>query len=150
MRTLETLALPSVRIRRSYQSFYLDEISTPRTVTEGLALTHIFEHRVHHHFTDELSRRGLPEPARRTFRALLRDEQAHLDWICGWLAEQPSGGAILDRYRSADERVVQRLTPYRERLWDVEGLGEERSEGSNGEHRNATQELHAAQSQHPA
>jgi tRNA isopentenyl-2-thiomethyl-A-37 hydroxylase MiaE len=150
MRTLETLGLPSVRIRRSYQSFYLDEISKPRTLTEVLALTHIFEHRVHRHFTDELGRRGLPDLARRTFRAMLRDEQQHLDWIAGWLSAQPAAAAVLDRYRSADERVVQRLTPYRERLWDIEGLGEERIEGSDGIHRDATQELHTAQSQHPA
>jgi Rubrerythrin len=150
MRTLETLGLPSVRIRRSYQSFYLDEISTPRTLTEVLALTHVFEHRVHRHFTDELDRRGLPDPARRTFRAMLRDEQEHLDWIGGWLAGQPAASAILDRYRSADECVVQRLTPYRERLWDIEGLGDERIEGSDGEHPNAKQELYPAQSQHPA
>ncbi len=149
MRTLETLGLPTVRIRRSYQSFYLDEIPAPRTLIEVLALTHVFEHRVHRHFTDELGRRGLPDAARRTFRAMLRDEQQHLDWICGWLARQPAAGVILDRYRSADERVVQRLTPYRERLWDIDGLGEERIEGSDGEHRNAVQELHAAQSQHP-
>jgi hypothetical protein len=150
MRTLETLGLPSVRIRRSYQSFYLDEIAAPRTLTEVLALTHVFEHRVHRHFMDELGRRGLPDPARRTFRAMLRDEQEHLDWICGWLSGQPAAKAILSRYRSADERVVQRLTPYRERLWDIEGLGEERTEGSDGEQQNAKQELYPAQSQHPA
>jgi Rubrerythrin len=150
MRTLETLGLPSVRIRRSYQSFYLDEISTPRTLTEVLALTHVFEHRVHRHFTDELDRRGLPDPARRTFRAMLRDEQEHLDWIGGWLSGQPAARAILSRYRSADERVVQRLTPYRERLWDIEGLGDERIEGSDGEHPDAKQELYPAQSQYPA
>jgi hypothetical protein len=150
MHTLETLGLPSVRIRRSYQSFYLDEISTPRTITEVLALTHIFEHSVHRHFTDELTRRGLPDAARRTFSALLRDEQDHLDWICEWLTGQPAADAILNRYRAADDRIVQRLTPYRERLWDIEGLGEELIERSDDEHRIADEERHAAQPQHPA
>jgi hypothetical protein len=149
-RTLDTLGLPSVRIRRSYQSFYLDEISAPRTMTEVLALTHIFEHRVDRHFTDELGRRDLPEAARRTFEALLRDEQEHLDWICGWLSTQPAAGAILDRYRSADERVVQRLTPYGDRLWDIDGLGEELIEGNNGAYRIAQEERHPAQSQYSA
>jgi hypothetical protein len=148
--TLETLGLPSVRIRRSYQSFYLDEISTPRSMTEVLALTHIFEHRVHRHFTAELVRRDLPDAARRTFNALLRDEQDHLDWICDWLAAQPGAESILNLYRSADERVVQRLTPYGDRLWDIEGLGEELTERGHGEYRAAQEELHAAQSQHPA
>ena len=54
-RTLETLGIFHVRIHRTYQSFYLDEISTPRAITEVLALTHVFEHRVHRHFTDELA-----------------------------------------------------------------------------------------------
>jgi hypothetical protein len=148
--TLQALRLPHVRIRRSYQSFYLDEIATPRTLTEVLALTHIFEHRVHRHFVEELGRRGLPDAVRRTFRAMVRDEQGHLDWICAWLSAQPAAEAMLNRYRRADERVVQRLTPYGDRLWDIEGLGEEQVERSNGEDRLAQEEHHAAQSQHPA
>jgi len=149
MRTLETLDLPSVRIRRSYQSFYLDEIPTPRTMIEVLALTHIFEHSVHRHFTDERDRPDVPIAVRVTFNTLLRDEQDHLAWICDWLSAEPDGAAILNRYRSADARVVERLSPYRERLWDVDGLGEELIENDRA-HRNAKEERHAAESQHPA
>jgi hypothetical protein len=149
-RTLETLDLPTVRIRRSYQSFYLDEISAPRALAEVLALTHVFEHRVHRYFTGELSRPGLPDAVRRTFRTLIRDEQGHLDWIARWLAERPECEAILNRYRSADERVVQRLTPYGERLWDVSGLGEELGEWNDDEFRIAAEKSHPAESQHPA
>jgi tRNA isopentenyl-2-thiomethyl-A-37 hydroxylase MiaE len=150
MRTLQALDLPIVRIRRSYQSFYLDETSTPRTMTEVLALTHIFEHRVHRHFTEELGRCGLPETVRRTFRMLLRDEQAHLDWIRVWLSARPGVEEILERYRSADDRVVKRMTPFRDRLWDIEGLGEELFEEGDDKHHALLQELHAPQSQHPA
>jgi hypothetical protein len=149
-RTIKTLGLPSVRIRRTYQSFYRAEISPPRTITELLALTHIFEQRVEQHFTDELRRAGLPDLAQRTFGVLLRDEQDHLEWIDDWLSAQPDANAILKRYRTADERVVQRLAPYRERLWDIEGLGEELTERSDGEYQTAQEEPHAAERQHSA
>ena len=149
-RTIDALGLPTVRIRRSYQSFYLSEISTPRTITEVLALTHVFEHRVHRHFTDELSQGGLPEEVQRTFRAMLRDEQGHLDWIAAWLASRPEAAAILSRYRSADERVVERLMPYEQRMWDIEGLGEELTEGSRDDHCTEKEERHQAQPQHPS
>ena len=149
-RTLETLDLPTVRIRRSYQSFYLDEISTPRGLTEVLALTHVFEHRVDRHFTGELHRPGLPDAVRRTLRILIKDEQGHLDWIAQWLAARPESEAILARYRSADERVVRRLAPYGQRLWDVSGLGEELGGWNDDECRIEAEEPHPAQSQHPA
>jgi len=149
MRTLETLGLPSVRIRRSYQSFYLDEMSTPRTTLEVLALTHVFEHSVHRHFTDERDRPDVPDAVRVTFSALLRDEQEHLDWIGDWLSAQPDAAAILHRYRGADARVVHRLTPFRERLWDVDGLGEELTDDDRA-HRHLEEERHATESQHPA
>jgi hypothetical protein len=149
-RTIEGLRLPTVRIRRSYQSFYLDEISTPRTITEVLALTHVFEHRVHRHFSDELNQAGLPAAVRRTFNALLRDEQGHLDWIAVWLSVRPEADAILQRYRQADERIVHRLMPYADRLWQVHGLGEELSEGIEYEHGTAQEERNQAQSQYSA
>jgi hypothetical protein len=149
-RTLETLDLPTVRIRRSYQSFYLDEISAPRTLTEVLALTHVFEHRVDRHFTGERRRPGLPDAVRRTLGILIRDERGHLDWIAQWLAARPESEAILARYRSADERVVERLAPYGERLWDVSGLGEELGGWNDDEFPIAAEKPDTSQSQHPA
>jgi hypothetical protein len=149
-RTLEQLDLPTVQIRRSYQSFYLDEISAPRGLADVLALTHVFEHRVDRHFTSELTQPGLPAAVRHTFRVLIRDEQGHLDWIGRWLAARPESEAILAGYRRADERVARRLAPYRERLWDVAGLGEELREGGRDEYRINAEESHAAQSQHSA
>ena len=143
--TIEALGLPTVRIRRSYQSFYLDEISAPRGVAEVLALTHVFEQRVDRHFTDELQRPGLPDVVRRTFKVLLKDEQNHLDWVAQWLSPLPDAEATLDRYRRADERVLKRLTPYRERLWDVSGLGEELRESSHDNSTAPSEELHPAQ-----
>lgn len=149
-RSIERLDLPTVQIRRSYQSFYLDEISAPRGLADVLALTHVFEHRVDRHFTSELTQPGLPAAVRRTLSVLIREEQGHLDWIGRWLAARPESEAILERYRKADERVARRLAPYRERLWDVAGLGEELGGGRRHACGIDAEESYAAQPQHPA
>ena len=148
-RVLRVLDLPVVRIRRPYQSFYAEEGAAPRTLVETLALTHIFEQRVQEHFTSELADRSCPRVARCAFQAMLRDERRHLDWIARWLAERPEAAPILTRYRRADERIAARLTPFRERLWDIAGLGEEGA-GEEDDHQPATEERHQAQSEHPA
>lgn len=124
-RAIDAAGLPTLRIHRSYQSFYRDELAPPRSLLEVLALTHVFEQRVEQHFTDELSCVGVPEPIRRAFALMLRDEQHHLRWIGQWLARHSEAVVVLNRYRAADERVVRRLMPFRERLWDISGLGEE-------------------------
>ena len=144
-RTLTALDLPIVCIYRSYQSFYFEETGPPRSLTEVLALTHIFEQRVHRQFTEDASCPGMPDAARRTLRVMLRDEKDHLDWVAGWLATRADAEALLERYRGADERVYRRLIPYRDRIWDIPGLGEvilpeERDE----------EERHASQFQHSA
>ena len=149
-RALKTLSFRSVRIHRSYQSFYLDEMATPRGLTEVLALTHVFEHRVHRHFSDELRRPGLPDPVRRTFSILLRDEAGHLEWIARWLATQYGVQETLRRYRMVDERVARRLESYRERLWDIGGLGVELTEATDDERCSAKEEFHETQPQHSA
>ena len=149
-RTLEKLDLPVVQIRRSYQSLYLEEIPAPRGLAAVLALTHVFEHRVDRHFTSELTQPGLPAAVRHTLRVLIRDEQAHLDWIGRWLAARPGAEEMLARYQRADERVARRLAPYRERLWDVPGLGAEIREGRRHDCGIDAEESHAAQSQHSA
>jgi hypothetical protein len=45
---------------------------------------------------------------------------------------------------------VERLTPYRDRLWDIPGLGEERDASDEDHDPIATEEFHAPQPQHPA
>jgi len=124
-RTLARLDLVAVRIYKSYQSLYLDHTDPPTSLEDVLAMTHVFEQRVHQRFTDELGQPELPAPARRTFATLLRDEEAHLDWIGRWLGARSSAVPALRRYREADERVYQQLMPYGDRAWDIPGLGEE-------------------------
>jgi hypothetical protein len=90
-----------------------------------LALTHIFEQRVDRQFTAERDEPGLPPTVKRVLSVLLKDEAAHLEWIAGWLAAHPDGERLVERYRSIDERVYRELLPYRDRIWDIPGLGEE-------------------------
>ena len=122
-RVIVHLDLAPVRIYRSYQSFYTNEGAVPQTMAEVLALTHVFEKRVDREFGDQLREARLPEAVLRTFRALLRDEQRHLGWIAAWLENRPDARAALERYTEADRTAAQRLRPYRDRLWEVPGLG---------------------------
>ena len=124
-KTIAQLQLAPVRIHRSYQSFYATEGAAAQTFAEVLALTHVFEHRVDREFNDQLGDPRLPDAVHRTFRALLRDEQRHLDWIAQWLSDRPELGPVLDRYYEVDSVVAAALRPFRDCLWDVAGLGEE-------------------------
>jgi hypothetical protein len=142
-RAIKALGLPHVRILRSYQSFYLDEVSAPRSLVQVLALTHVFEHRVDRHFTSELQRANLPDVVRRTLGVMLHDEIGHLEWVARWLSAHPEADALLTEYRGADERVLQRLLPYGDRLWEIEGLGVEIGGGDENADRDAG-EPHAA------
>ena len=144
-RTLAALNLPILPVNRSYQSFYHDEAGTPRTVAEVLALTQVFERRVDQQFTADVADPDMPLAARRTFRLMLRDEQAHLEWVAEWLAAHPGTGTLLERYRLADERVYRMLLPYKDRVWDIPGL--DGTTSARGAHE---EEFHSAQHQHCA
>ena len=129
-RTITQLNLPAVRILRSYQSFYADGGVMPQALAEVLALTHVFERRVDVEFSEQLVEAQLPEPVLRTFRALLRDEQRHLDWIAVWLRARPELQPLLESYTGVDRQVASRLRAFRDHLWDVPGLGEELEEAA--------------------
>lgn len=129
-RTITQLNLPAVRILRSYQSFYADGGVMPQALAEVLALTHVFERRVDVEFSEQLVDAQLPEPVLRTFRALLRDEQRHLDWIAVWLQARPELQPLLESYTGVDRQVAGRLRAFRDHLWDVPGLGEELEEAA--------------------
>jgi tRNA isopentenyl-2-thiomethyl-A-37 hydroxylase MiaE len=124
-KTLTRLQLAPVRIHRSYQSFYASEGAVPQRLAEVLALTHVFERRVDREFSEQLGDPELPEAVHRTFRALLRDEQRHLDWIALWLRERPEHQPLVERYYEIDSRVAKALRPWRDCLWNIPGLGEE-------------------------
>jgi hypothetical protein len=123
--TIEALALPTVRIFRSYQSFYAPRGGIPGSVGEALALTHAFEKRVWKQFHEEGGQPDVPEAVRATLRTLLEDERLHLDWVRHWLQTTPDGPALVRRFEEIDEQVYAQLAPLEERLWEVPGLGEE-------------------------
>jgi tRNA isopentenyl-2-thiomethyl-A-37 hydroxylase MiaE len=124
-RTIVQLNLAPVRIFRSYQSFYATDGLMPQRLAEVLALTHVFERRVDVEFAQQVTDDELPEPVIRTFKALLRDEQRHLSWIAAWLNDRPALEVLVQRYTTVDREVSARLRPFRDRLWNVAGLGEE-------------------------
>jgi len=128
-RTLLRLDLPSIRIFKSYQSFLLENIDPPGTVAEVLAFVHIVEVRARQQFEEEVSRPSLPHAARRTMAALIRDEQPHQDWIARWLAAHASAQPLLAGYRRVDEQVHTYLRPFEDRLWAIQDLGEELTDG---------------------
>jgi hypothetical protein len=127
-RTIAQLGLPSVRILQSYQSFYGGEGAVPQRLEEVMALTHVFERRVDIEFAEQIRSGDFPEPALRTFTALLHDEQRHLGWIGNWLADHQDLNPLVNWYTEVDRVVATRLRPFRDRLWEVPGLGEELEE----------------------
>jgi hypothetical protein len=126
-RAIEQLHLPTVQIFRSYQSFYQRTGSLPACLPEALAITHVFEKRVDKEFRRELEDPQLPEPAAQTFRALLADEQDHLDWVGRWLGTHRDGVRLLEKYHRIDREVYDELLPYRERVFEIPDLGRELS-----------------------
>lgn len=130
-RTIAQLDLQPVRIFRSYQSFYGEEGVMPQRLADVLALTHIFERRVDREFSEQIRDAELPDSVLRTFRALLRDEQRHLDWIAAWLRARPELQTTVDELIDVDRQVAARLRPFRDCLWEVRGLGEELTRGAD-------------------
>jgi rubrerythrin len=122
---IEELELPSVRIFRSYQSFYLRYGGAPATLVDVLAFTHIFEQRVHRRFHEELRRADTPAPAALAFHRMIQDEKEHLAWVAAWLGAQPEARDALCRYAAIDREVFTELQPYEHCLWEIPGLGRE-------------------------
>lgn len=101
-------------VRDTYQARYAAAVGIPRTTLDLLSLTHVFEKRVHRHFTAHLARPGTHPLVRRTLRRLVADERDHLLWVRRWLTAQASGqGSLvrdtLQRYAEADEVIYAQL-----------------------------------------
>lgn len=122
---IRALALPHIRIFRSYQSFYLHHTGPPGSLLEVLCFTHIFERRVHRRFSLELSDPATPAPARQAYRRMLDDEAGHLTWVAQWLKRQPDAARCLHQYQQTDLRVFDEIQPYEHRIHDIPGLGRE-------------------------
>jgi tRNA isopentenyl-2-thiomethyl-A-37 hydroxylase MiaE len=125
---IDLLQLPHVRIRRSFQSFFMEHTPPPASLLEVLCFTHIFERRVHKRFIAEAADPLTPEPARRAYLQMIEDEKNHLGWVGLWLKRQPGASACLERFNQADSAVAQTLLPYENHIYDIPGLGVELAE----------------------
>jgi hypothetical protein len=117
--------LPMVKIHRSYQSFYMEEGGLPSGMLEVLSFTQIFERRVHKQFMQEMENKDLPEVVKKAFDTMVEDEADHLSWVHDWLKGKPGASECLNKYQGMDAAVYEKILPYRERLWELPGLGEE-------------------------
>jgi rubrerythrin len=122
---IDELDLPHIRIFRSYQSFYLQQSGPPATLLEVLSFTQVFERRVHRRFHEELRDAVTPAPARAAYARMIEDEKEHLAWVADWLRTQSGAQACLGCFEEIDRAVFQRLQPFEQCLWAVEGLGRE-------------------------
>lgn len=97
-------------VRDTYQTRYAEEVGTPISMLEILALTQIFERRVYRHFTLHLRKPDVHPVVAGTLSRMLEEEKGHLTWVKHWLDAQSLTRAIevrdvLARYALADERI---------------------------------------------
>ncbi len=123
IQVIRALELPHIRIRRSFQSFYLDQTGPPASLLEVLSFTQVFERRVHKRFSDEAASPETPAAARIAFERMIEDERDHLTWVARWLRDQPGADACLRRYEEADTKVIEQIQPYEHHIHDIPGLG---------------------------
>ena len=123
----------------------LDEIGSAAGIIEALALTHVFEQRVHAHFS-ESCKAGTPgsrapdiqQPVARRGRPSGLDRR--------WLKSRGEADAILQPVSRGRRTCVSAAGSYRDRLWEIDGL---RGHWRDGELMSeATQEPHTAERQH--
>jgi demethoxyubiquinone hydroxylase (CLK1/Coq7/Cat5 family) len=97
-------------VRDTYQTRYAEEVGTPISMLEILALTQVFERRVYRHFTLHLRRPDLQPEVAATLRRMLDEERGHLTWVKHWLDKQAlvrpvEVREVMRRYADVDERV---------------------------------------------
>ena len=102
-------------VRETYQTRYAEEVGTPLTMLEILALTQVFERRVYRHFTDHLRRPDLHPVIAATLRRMLDEEKGHLTWVKHWLDKQAATRAtevheVMRRYAAADELIYAAIS----------------------------------------
>ena len=102
-------------VRDTYQTKYAEEVGTPISMLEILALTQVFERRVYRHFTDHLRRPGLHPAVAATLRRMLDEEKGHLIWVKKWLDIQSGRRPeevreVMHRYAAADDLVYAAIS----------------------------------------
>jgi bacterioferritin (cytochrome b1) len=102
-------------VRETYQTRYAEEVGTPLTMLEILALTQVFERRVYRHFMSHLRQPDLHPVVAATLRRMLDEERGHLTWVKHWLDKQSATrptevAEVMRRYADADERIYATLS----------------------------------------
>lgn len=102
-------------VRDTYQTRYADEVGTPISMLEILALTQVFERRVYRHFTLHLRRPDVHPTVAATLRRMLDEERGHLTWVKHWLDRQAATRStevreVMRRYSEVDERVYAAIS----------------------------------------
>ena len=102
-------------VRETYQARYAEEVGTPISMLEILALTQVFERRVYRHFTLHLRQPGVHEIIATTLRRMLDEERGHLTWVKQWLDKQSLQRPtevrdVMRRYAEVDERVYAAIS----------------------------------------
>ena len=102
-------------VRETYQIRYAEEVGTPISMLEILALTQVFERRVYRHFTLHLRQPGVHPAVAVTLRRMLDEERGHLTWVKHWLDKQSAVRPaevrdVMRRYAEVDERVYSAIS----------------------------------------
>jgi bacterioferritin (cytochrome b1) len=102
-------------VRETYQTRYAEEVGTPLTMLEILALTQVFERRVYRHFTEHLRQADLHPVIAATLRRMLDEERGHLTWVKHWLDQQSAARPtevreVMRRYAAADELIYAAMS----------------------------------------
>ena len=102
-------------VRDTYQTRYAEEVGTPISMLEILALTQVFERRVYRHFTLHLRRPDVHPTVAATLRRMLDEERGHLTWVKHWLDTQAASSPgevreVMRRYAEVDERVYAAIS----------------------------------------
>jgi len=102
-------------VRDTYQTRYAEEVGTPISMLEILALTQVFERRVYRHFLEHLRQPGVNPIVAATLRRMLDEERGHLKWVKGWLDTQAAQRQaevreVMQKYAAIDERVYAAIS----------------------------------------
>jgi demethoxyubiquinone hydroxylase (CLK1/Coq7/Cat5 family) len=102
-------------VRDTYQTRYAEEVGTPISMLEILALTQVFERRVYRHFMEHLRRPGVNPIVAATLQRMLDEERGHLKWVKRWLDAQAAQRQaevreVMQRYAVVDERVYAAIS----------------------------------------
>jgi demethoxyubiquinone hydroxylase (CLK1/Coq7/Cat5 family) len=101
-------------VKATYQTRFAEALGHPTGLLQVLALTQVFERRVHKHFLQHYRRPGTHPFIRSTLRRMIDDEQGHLSWVKHWLDAQTTRSVevrgLMRSYTELDATIYRDLT----------------------------------------